>query len=486
MGVMDDHHIGTMGLRVRAAVLGLAATMLLLLAPTSRAASASSRFVLSEGATPYAVAPGPGDSVWFAGARHPGNQWSAPTVAVIGQVGPGGETRQFDVPLPSAGGPQEYASATALTEGPDGAVWFVASTREHGLERSFYGRVTSEGSFSVWALPQGDSAATSIARGPDGNLWITEAQAGKIARVTPDGQLTDYSLPTGSQPSAITAGPDGALWFTERGSDRIGRIETGGQVEEFPVPQKEGTPNQITLGPEGDLWFTMGYTAVTGSPRPGSSDAIGRITPTGEVRMFPVTAGIGGSGAITAGPGGRIWFETTGAIASIDSSGKTGPTTCWHCGGPVVALTVGPEGALWFGASHPEYGGGGGGALLSEGEPGYVGAFAPTPLAIGRHAPPVRGGRTSIGIGCNTRGGCTGELRVRPKYGEKPPTIGRRTFSLGDHRAARFSVKIDRPGMKLVDREPEGLPVYVEVRVGGRVLNGSYLRLSVPQRHGDR
>jgi hypothetical protein len=40
----------------------------------------------------------------------------------------------------------------------------------------------------------------------------------------------------GSNPEGITTGPDGALWFTERGGNQIGRITPSGQVREFPLP----------------------------------------------------------------------------------------------------------------------------------------------------------------------------------------------------------------------------------------------------------
>jgi hypothetical protein len=57
------------------------------------------------------------------------------------------------------------------------------------------------------------------------SVWFTEPDANQIGVITPDGQITEYPLPTpNSKPAGITAGPDGNIWFTELGSDRIGEF----------------------------------------------------------------------------------------------------------------------------------------------------------------------------------------------------------------------------------------------------------------------
>src|SRR5262249_52514258 len=95
-----------------------------------------------------------------------------------------------------------------------------------------------------------------ITSGPDGNLWFTEAFA--IGRITPDGAVTDFSLPTQDfSPDVIVAGPDGNLWFTEQAqhtlAGKIGRITTSGEITEFQAP--DGYPDGIAAGPDGNLWF---------------------------------------------------------------------------------------------------------------------------------------------------------------------------------------------------------------------------------------
>jgi hypothetical protein len=58
-------------------------------------------------------------------------------------------------------------------------------------------------------------------------MWFTESAANKIGRITTDGIITEFPIPTaasGPGPEGITTGPDGNVWFTELGARKIGRI----------------------------------------------------------------------------------------------------------------------------------------------------------------------------------------------------------------------------------------------------------------------
>jgi streptogramin lyase len=115
--------------------------------------------------------------------------------------------------------------------------------------------------------------------GPDGNLWFAEytAAGAAIARITPSGALTKFSLPKAlSYPGALTAGPDGNLWFTEDPSNAkspgaIVRITPSGALTKFSLTAFNATPGGLTVGPDGNLWFV---------DFPGSVGRIGRIDPT--------------------------------------------------------------------------------------------------------------------------------------------------------------------------------------------------------------
>src|SRR5215831_7533793 len=121
-------------------------------------------------------------------------------------------------------------------------------------------------------IPSG-AEAFQIASGPDQAMWFTEPSAARIGRINQRGDVTEFSLPTGSSdPEAITLGPDGAMWFTERG--KIGRITRDGRISEFPVPWP--APRSIVTGSDGALWFTIWYVF-----------AVGRMTTAGVVSDYP-------------------------------------------------------------------------------------------------------------------------------------------------------------------------------------------------------
>ena len=63
---------------------------------------------------------------------------------------------------------------------------------------------TLNGTFDLSAAP------SKITQGSDGNIWVVVGGA-KLARITPDGTVTETDLDTTSA-KGITSGPDGNLW----------------------------------------------------------------------------------------------------------------------------------------------------------------------------------------------------------------------------------------------------------------------------------
>jgi virginiamycin B lyase len=115
-------------------------------------------------------------------------------------------------------------------------------------------RVETDGSSVRYALDD-DSFPTSIALGPDGALWFTESRDDEIGRITTDGEITEYEIPTKRAFAGdIVAGPDGAMWFSGSSSDKLGRITTDGAITEYDVPGAHGMPGAIVPGPDGALY----------------------------------------------------------------------------------------------------------------------------------------------------------------------------------------------------------------------------------------
>src|SRR5262249_6461700 len=80
----------------------------------------------------------------------------------------------------------------------------------------------------------GSVAATAITAGPDGNVWFTDPVQSAVGRISPSGQVTEFS-PIGKPTGAITAGPDGNLWFVGVLGGGVGRITPDGKVSEFAL-----------------------------------------------------------------------------------------------------------------------------------------------------------------------------------------------------------------------------------------------------------
>ena len=225
-----------------------------------------------------------------------------------------------------------------ITAGPDGNVWFTDS------DGNAIGRITPDGQItefsdgmSTWTTtsPPGPNGPFAIVAGPDGNLWFTEPARMLIGRITPSGAITEFSAGTspGSNPMWITTGPDGNIWFTAAGQGLLARITPGGQITEI---EATGGPSAgaITAGPDGNLWFTDGLARL------------GRVTPAGEVTAF---SGVLDPFDIAAGPDGNLWFTEhgRGRIARI----TTGATvTRFHAGisSSPRSIAPGPDGNLWF------------------------------------------------------------------------------------------------------------------------------------------
>jgi streptogramin lyase len=175
--------------------------------------------------------------------------------------------------------------------------------------------------------------------------------------------ITEFPLhPADINPGSLTVGPDGNLWFPESSDSSpdhgaIGRITPSGAITQFPLPTPDGGPGPLTVGPDGNLWFDEGFPAILPGVLP--PDRIGRITPAGAITEFPLPTDytiVAYNPALTVGPDGNLWFtdlsESSPEPFAIGRITPAGAITEFPVGtsgaGPVGAPTVGPDGNLWF------------------------------------------------------------------------------------------------------------------------------------------
>jgi streptogramin lyase len=155
----------------------------------------------------------------------------------------------------------------------------------------------------------------------------------------PSALLTEFPLPPNTGPWKITNGPNGNLWFSATSNGgAIGQISPTGVITLYPLNDPTGdSPNGIVAGPDGNLWFAYGYRGV------------GRITPTGVITTFaePTNAD---AYDIAAGPDGNLWVtDANGSILRYTPAGTFTQFTLTTPGNP-HGITAGPDGNLWFGA----------------------------------------------------------------------------------------------------------------------------------------
>lgn len=187
-----------------------------------------------------------------------------------------------------------------LVYGPDGNIWLTQRVLRQVVH------TVPGGSSTAIPFPLAAATLAGIVAGPDGNIWVAYSTpmaavtVGKIARITPSGAITEFSLPGSMQygpiPLELAVGPDGNIWFTEdfsnaRSTATIGRITMSGDIVEFPVEQSGAfSPRDlggIVSGPDGNVWFTESGSDLAGA----TSYYLGRITPAGDITHYPAASG---------------------------------------------------------------------------------------------------------------------------------------------------------------------------------------------------
>jgi virginiamycin B lyase len=166
--------------------------------------------VPTPGANPFDVAVDDNGIVWFT-EFHGGK---------IGRLDPATGTTITETPVPNNGGPQHIAIAS------DGKVWFTErfNHRVGYLDPSNNNQVTQFDTLTPSAGP------ADIAAANDGSVWFTQTRVGNVARITPDGTITEAGKTVKANSGldlsfGITMGPDGqSVWYTKPADNKIARL----------------------------------------------------------------------------------------------------------------------------------------------------------------------------------------------------------------------------------------------------------------------
>ena len=237
--------------------------------------------------------------------------------------------------------PGRQVAPLTIVEGPDHNLWFAEFTGEK------IGRLTTSGAITQFSIA-GAQSLVGVASGSDGNIWFTDQYSGTVGHIdTSGGTLKQFALPAGSHPQGLTAGPDNNLWFVDQkknGLFTIGRITPSGTIKEFPVGKNAGPFQpyyyalaQIAPGPDGNLWFTNPQASAT------AGNLVGKITTAGVVTTYTMADTPLG---VVAGPDGNIWAVEFNNVAKITTSGIETEHPLTYGGG--YGIMVGPDSDLWF------------------------------------------------------------------------------------------------------------------------------------------
>jgi streptogramin lyase len=202
------------------------------------------------------------------------------------------------------------------------------------------------GMFKEFQVPHALGGTSAIAAGAGGDMWFIAQSSGKyrIGRIAPSGAITEFLVPTHGRyaplPAAIVAGPGGDMWFTESTYGAVGRITRSGAITVFPIASGAGSsPGQIAAGPDGNMWFTE-----------SGANKIGRITPAGAITQFPVPTVSSAVSGIAGDTAGNMWFTEYSAnkIGRITPSGAITEFPVPTAASGLNPIVAGPDGNTWF------------------------------------------------------------------------------------------------------------------------------------------
>lgn len=121
--------------------------------------------------------------------------------------------------------------------------------------------------------------------------------------------------------------------------------QTASRFRELAIPKPGGTPYAIIAGPGKSMWFTEAEC----------TSGIGRLSADGTWNHWPITGGCNSQPlALTLAPDGNIWFaDVWSAYGRITPSGEL---TLFQMPEPSYpsGIAVGKDGDLWIAASSPQ------------------------------------------------------------------------------------------------------------------------------------
>jgi streptogramin lyase len=204
---------------------------------------------------PTYAAPGPDGSIWFTGVNRS-----------VGRLDTSGRVKYFRLGDP--------LDVTALTQGPDGAMWVARAGTDGYIDRGWSTLTRVSGRGAMRNLKVRPSLDLTV--GSDGNFWLPGSRS--IQRVTTHGTSTRFTIAVPDSPDPDITGavnresyisllaPDGSLLFGAQQIDphgvastevSVGSMSTSGVVaEQFQISGQNAVPvfDYAVVDAAGQLW----------------------------------------------------------------------------------------------------------------------------------------------------------------------------------------------------------------------------------------
>ena len=214
-----------------------------------------------------------------------------------------------------AGTPVTYASVVA-----DGYDWILDNDQGPGNVLYAVGASNSP-SPGLNPVARFGDYGQDMTLGPDGSLYIADNDGVIRCRITaaPSASCSTAPVPPPFYNGAGTFAIDGggnAVWFTD-GSGELGAYGSGGFSGPYPSSGAlvgSTDPGTIVTAPNGYVYMASG--AASGSS--GSNTRIVSFSPGDPEQVRTVASGLGNVVAMTVGPDGNVWFVDDGGSGSVD------------------------------------------------------------------------------------------------------------------------------------------------------------------------
>jgi len=100
---------------------------------------------------------------------------------------------------------------------------------------------------------------SNIVADSDGNFWFANYDGPSVFRLTPSGTATEYPLSSGQVPYSPAVAGDGNIWFLD-GSRSLLRVTKQGALKSFTLPSYVRS-SELAAGANHDLWIAAADSA---------------------------------------------------------------------------------------------------------------------------------------------------------------------------------------------------------------------------------